>query len=81
MRTNSVPWLAVAMVTVLAAGFVLSTPAEARRDGMSIQTGRATMPSQGSRARRNDVISPDCRYVCKDAACTEFVMRCTPVKR
>ena len=78
--------LIAAAVAIAATAAFADTASASKRGGFTApkQASGSSMPSQsqGIKARRsNSTISPDCRYVCKDAACTEMVMRCTPVKR
>ena len=84
-KTNHSLLIAAAVAIAVTATFA-DTASASKRGGFTApkQATGPSMPSrsQGTQARRrNSTISPDCRYVCKDAACTEMVMRCTPVKR
>ena len=87
-KTTQIFTLSLAIAAVTACTLLPAPASAAMRGGFAgpskPQVNRPMTPrpvTQGTMARRNSVISPDCRYVCKDAACTEFVMVCTPVKR
>jgi len=87
-RTTQILTLSLAIATAIACTLPTGPASAAMRGGFAgpskPQVSRPMTPrpvTQGTIARRNGGISPDCRYVCKDAACTEFVMKCTPVKR